>query len=106
MPRLARVAQREVTFIRPDGDMMIRMMEPTTRSICEAAQALKASHFVTADDFCIATDLPIWGVFEMRTAQKDTPYPGEWSINDPVRTFTAATSDAAVMWAMHTRAAS
>lgn len=105
MPSLARIDQREVTFIRPDGDMMIRMTEPTTRSICEAAQALKASHFVTIEDRCVTTNQPIWGVFEMRTAQKDTPYPGEWSINDPVKTFTAATSDAAVMWAMHTRSA-
>lgn len=98
-------AQREVTFITAAGDMMIRMMSPTTNAICEAAISLKASHFVTLDGLSALTNAPIWGVFEMRTAEKDTPVRGEWSIRDPIRTFEFEHHDAAVMFAQHLRKA-
>lgn len=97
------LAKREVTFITAGGDMMIRMMSPTTNDICEAALALKATHFVTLDGWSIVEDAPIWGVFEMRTAEKDTPHRGQWSIRDPIKTFAFEHHDAAVMFAQHVR---
>ncbi len=91
---------REVTFITPKGTLEIRMMDATTNVICMAAMMLKATHFVVVDDWSVVEDLPIWGVFEMRTAQKDTPVRGAWSINDPIKTFVAEKSDAAVMYVL------
>ncbi len=80
--------------------MMVRMMAPGYNEICEAAVALKATHFVMVEDWHIGFDKPIWGVFEMRTAEKDTPQLGTWSIRDPIRKFTADTPDGAVMFAL------
>lgn len=91
---------REVTFITPNGDMEIRLTANDTAAMCVAADALKARYFVAADGFSEAENCPIWGVFDMRTAQKDTPWQGCWSINDPTRTFTTPTADAAVMFAL------
>jgi len=66
--------RRDVTFILPGGALEIRMQHNHMRVI--------------------------WAVFDMRTAQRNTPVPGEWSINDPVRTFTSENSDGAVMFAL------
>jgi hypothetical protein len=90
--------KREVTFITPGGDMMIRMMSATSNTICEAATQLKATHFVTQDGHDKGRDLPIWGVFSMRGVEKQL---GEWVLNEPVRTFVTETSDPAVMFAIH-----
>lgn len=90
----------EVTFIGPSAPLEIRMMDATVNRICEAAVVLKATHFVAPDGFCEAENVPIWGVFEMRTAEKGNPAPSDWSIRDPIKTFIAATSDAAVMYAL------
>lgn len=90
----------EVVFVTPKGQLEIRMMQATTTRICEAALVLKASHFVAIDDWYVAEDKPLWGVFEMRTAEKDNPVRGEWSVRDPVKQFAAKTSDAAVMYAV------
>ncbi len=91
---------REVTFITPNGQLEIRMMEATTNRICEAAIVLKASHFVAVDGWSIVLDVPEWGVFEMRTAEKDTPVRGEWSVRDPIKKFPHDKPDAAVMYAL------
>lgn len=91
---------KETTFITPTGQIEIRLTTNDTGAMCKAAQTLKARYFVAIDGFDMAANLPIWGVFDMRTAQRDTPMPGVWSINDPVKTFVTDTSDAAVMWAL------
>lgn len=90
----------EVTFIRPAGELEIRMMDCTVNRICEAAVLLKATHFVTIDGWSHVIGKPEWGVFEMRTAEKDTPIRGEWSVRDPIRKFAADKADAAVMFAI------
>ena len=72
----------------------------TTTAMCEAARNLKARYFVAVDGWDDMRALPIWGVFDMRTAQMNTPVPGMWSVNDPIRTFTTETSDGAVMYAV------
>ena len=95
------VGETPVTFITPEGPMEIRMRRNAVNDICAAAATLKASHFVTQDGFDKDQNLPIWGVFDMRKAQRDTPMRGEWSISDPIRTFVMATTDAAVMFAVH-----
>lgn len=90
----------EVTFITPGGSIEIRLTEHSTGAICRAAKDLGARFFVTRDGWDDMHACPIWGVFDMRTAQRDTPVRGEWSINDPIRTFLTDTSDAAVMYAI------
>lgn len=97
MPRKV-TDKREVTFITPSGEMMIRMMDASYNDICEAATQLKATHFVMIDDVMVGSMLPVWGVFSMRGVEKSL---GNWVINDPIRTFEAETSDAAVMFAQH-----
>lgn len=97
------VGETPVTFITPEGPMEIRMRHNSANDICEAARTLKASHFVAQDGVEIGTGDPIWGVFDMRKAQKGSPLPGEWSISDPIRTFAQPTPDAAVMYAVHKR---
>lgn len=61
---------------------------------------MKARYFVAVDGWSDMEALPVWGVFDMRTAQRNNPTPGQWSINDPVRTFTTETADGAVMYAL------
>lgn len=91
---------REVTFVSQSGDVTIRMSGATTARICHAARDLKARYFVTIETIDMLTMLPIWGVYDMRTARQNDPIPGEWSINNPVKTFVAEKPDAAVMWAV------
>lgn len=87
----------KVTFVSPGSQVAIRFMFPDTRTICEAARDLKATHF-------IAREGEAWGLFEMRYAQKDTPLRGEWTVRDPVKTFPLDALDAAVMFALATGA--
>lgn len=93
---------REVIFICPGQQLEIRMSDPRTKALCEAAKTLNARYFVTHDGWSIVENAPIWGVFDMRTAQKDMPVRGEWSINDPIKTFPDAAKDAAIMYALMT----
>lgn len=89
-----------MTFISSGSQLEIRMMYPTTAAICTAARTLKARYFVTVDGWSDLVGKPVWGVFDMRTAQEDNPLPGAWSINDPIKTFATETADAAVMYAL------
>lgn len=91
---------RPVTYMCPNGALEIRMTEQNFSVICEAARNLKARYFIAQDGWSDMEALPIWGVFDMRTAQRDTPTPRQWSVSDPVRTFTTETPDAAVMYAL------
>lgn len=97
------VGETPVTFITPSGPMEIRMRRNSANDICAAAVTLKASHFVSQDGYDETNNMAIWGVFSMRGVQKGNPVPGEWTINDPIRTFIAADSDAAVMYALTKR---
>ena len=81
----------EVTFIKPDGEMTIRMVESDTDSIVKAARALKAHHVVF--QAYRPTPRPIWAVFEIVARQETFP--------QAIKTFVSDTSDAAVMWAVH-----
>lgn len=92
--------RREVIFICPGQQMDIRMSDNSIKAMCEAARLLKARYFVTADGWDAKNNAPIWGVFDMRTAQKDNPVRGEWSINDPIKTFPDTAKDAAIMYAL------
>lgn len=85
-------ATPKVAFIGPGGTFEVRLMANTSTDICEAATTLKASHFV-------AREGEGWGVFEMRTAQKNNPVPGVWSINDPIKVFPLDAQDAAIVYA-------
>lgn len=91
---------QEVTYVGPDGTLSIRMTENTTTAMCVAARNLRACYFVAVDGWSMLEDAPIWSVFDMRTAQRDTPVPGQWSINDPVKTFPFDALDGAVMYAL------
>lgn len=86
-----------VTFVSSGAQLAIRLTGNNSSTLCEAARELKARYFIAVDGWDDTNDLPIWGVFDMRTAQKDTPMPGDWSINDP-KLFPS--NDAAVMWAI------
>lgn len=90
----------DVTFIAPNNPLEIRMKVKHTDELCEAAKALNARYFVVTDGYDHAQNLPIWGVFDMRKAQKNNPIPGVWTVSDPVKTFTTEKPDAAVMWAL------
>jgi hypothetical protein len=92
---------KEVTFITPNGEMMIRMMNNHANDICNAAEVLKAPYVVVADDWDVANDRPIIGLFDMSKAQKDTPTPGHWSWPNALKTFPNV--DAAVMYAQHVK---
>lgn len=81
----------KITFIMPSSQVAIRFMNASSTAICDAAINLRATHFIAPEDGG-------WGVFEMRTAQRNTPVPGEWSINDPIKVFPNV--DAAVMFAI------
>jgi hypothetical protein len=96
-------AGQTVVFIKPDGDFSLRMSAPYVSQILEGAKSLKATHFVMQDDFDMRANLPIWGVFAMRDVQKNNPHPGAYCIGAPRKRFTAATPDAAVMWALAMR---
>lgn len=50
--------------------------------IIRAAATLRASHFVMIDEWDHAQDLPIWGVFDMRTVNQNSPLPGAVSIRE------------------------
>lgn len=89
-----------MTFITQSGDITIRLAGAHFSRICLAARDLKARYFVTIEEIDMLTMLPIWGVYDMRTARRNYPISGEWSINDPVKTFVAEKPDAAVMWAV------
>lgn len=91
---------REVTFVTPRGQLDIRLTRNDLNEMCNAARTLKARYFIAIDGWNICEDCPVWGVFDMKTAQHGAPHPGAWSIDDPVKTFTAPTNDAAVMWAL------
>lgn len=87
----------EVTFVRRDSQIAIRLVDNTTRAVCEAAKNLGARYFVAVDPLA---DEPVWGVFDMVRCQYNNPTPGEWATEDPVRTFPIEALDAAVMYAV------
>lgn len=82
----------------PGSQVAIRFMENDSTVICNAAMNLRATHFIAPEGRDHANNCTLWGVFEMRTAQRNTPVPGEWSINDPIKVFPNV--DAAVMFAI------
>ena len=83
--------------------MKIRMMRSDTTAICAAALTLDASHFVVQDGWDEQGNVPIWAVYDMATARKGEPFRGEWSINDPIRTFACPDPAPAVMFALTKR---
>ena len=93
----------KVTFITQSGQLDIRLMDDTTNAACQAARDFGARYYITVDAVSVLGGTPRLGVFDMRTAQKDNPVRGMWSINDPIKTFALDQLDAAVMWAMHRR---
>lgn len=90
----------EVTYITKSGSYEVRLNSSHLRDVCSAAQVLDASYFVAIDGWDDMQNCPIWSVFDMRSARRNTPVPGEWSIDDPVKTFRTEKPDPAVMWAM------
>jgi hypothetical protein len=92
--------QREITFIRKDGPMMIRMVDTMLGTIVDAANSLGANYVVMATDWHVVEQCPIWEVFDMRKVRKNTPTPGEKSLPPAEKQFVAATNDGAVMWAV------
>lgn len=85
----------EVTFIRAEGEMMIRMtVDRDQDAILKAAKTLKAHHVVF--QAYQPTPQPIWAVFDLSRLVD-----GRLGLAD--KTFVAEKNDAAVMWAMHQR---
>lgn len=93
-------SREKVTFITPGAQLSIRLTEHSTAAICKAARDLRARYFIAVDGWDNMRACPIWGVFDMRTAQKDDPTPGAWSIRDPIKKFSTESPDPAVMWAL------
>lgn len=85
-------------LIKGQDPMRIRLSDGELREQCVTARSLKAHYFVYPANYNIRDDHPIWGIFDMATAQKDNPHPGVWSINDPKHTF--PTEDAAIMFGL------
>jgi len=92
---------KEVTFITPGGDMMIRLSNNSSQDICGAAEQLKARYFVAQDDWDASANLPVWAVFDLTRCDPNGGGPGRWSLAVPTRTFTTPTADPAVMFAIH-----
>lgn len=88
-----------MVYVGAGGQVTIRLTDHTTAANCKAARMLKARYFVASDSSYAGFE-PVWGVFDMRTAQRDNPYPGAWSINDPIKMFPHDARDAAVMYAL------
>jgi hypothetical protein len=88
----------EVSYIGGKGTIQLRMVANDSTDMVETAKALNAMYFIAVDGWDHTANLPIWGVFEPRTANKVMG--GTWSLRDPIRTFVTETSDAAVMWAL------
>ena len=83
----------EVTFVKDDGEMTIRMTENDQDSILRAAQTLKAHHVVF--QAYRPTPRPIWAVFDLRKlVDGRLPQAAD-------KTFMTEKNDAAVMWAVH-----
>lgn len=102
---MSSITTKHVWFVTKDGPVDIRMVENSVMAMVAAAETLKARYFVTIDGYDLAQDCPIWGVFDRSTARKNTPYAGEISIGDPIKTYATPEPDAAIMWAMHRKGA-
>lgn len=89
--------QVEVTYILAGGAMQIRHNDGHANTICDAAKALGARYFVMLDGHDNSANAPIWSIFETRRIEKML---NEWVLPVPLKTFTAHTSDAAVMYAV------
>lgn len=89
----------EVTFVKPGGELTIRMTDNSYDSICEAAKTLKARYVVMIDEWDHHANLPIWAVYNAHKAQRHGGAMG-WVMPLPEKRFTVETSDAAVMWAI------
>lgn len=80
--------------------MEIRLHDDTTRAVCKAAKDINARYFVALDGWSLVENRPVWGVFDMNRAQENNPTPGEWAIEDPIKTFPIEAKDAAVVYAV------
>lgn len=101
MAKRAYAASRETVFVKRDGSTMtIRLNDDTTRAVCQAAKELNARYFVMLDGWSLVVGNPVWGVFDMDKAQENMPTRGEWSTDDPIRTFALDALDGAVMFAV------
>lgn len=101
MPKRASPANAETVFVKRDGTTTtIRLNDDATRAVCKAAKDLNARYFVALDGWSLVEGNPIWGVFDMDRAQQNNPVPGEWSTDDPIRTFPIDALDAAVVYAV------
>ena len=89
---------QETTFICPGGQLQIRIVSNHSTELCRAAKVLNARYFITVDGHDRILDLPVWGVFDMRTASKMMGR--DWAIGDPIRAFAAESPAAAVMYAL------
>lgn len=78
----------------------MRLSHPGKSSAVRTGIDVKARYLIAVDHHDTMSDMPVWGVFDMRSVTRDDPHPGAWSIRDPIKLFTALTSDAAVVWAM------
>lgn len=89
--------KREVVFFPPGGQVKLVFMTNDGHAFVEAAKQMKSRYFVSQDDYDQLNRLPVWGVFDTLTYGRML---GQWVIQDPIRTFTAEKSDAAVMFAL------
>lgn len=97
---MANLPSREVTFIRPQGDMTIRMVRNHVDSVVEAAKTLKATYVVFADDYSMELDRPVWAVFDMTKVEK-LGRTNTYVLPIASKIFISEKNDAAVMWAVH-----
>lgn len=91
---------KEVVFVGSGGELSLRMHDNSVDSLCKAAETMKARFFVVIDEWNFAQNMPVWAVFDMRKAEKNVIGSSSWVLPIASKTFTAETSDAAVMWAV------
>lgn len=88
-----------IYFVTADGVVKIRMRDVMTGALISAARDLKAQYLVAAFDWDVATDTPLWSVYEMAKAAPNGAL-GQASLPVPVKTFSTSSSDAPVMYAV------
>lgn len=88
-----------VTFLAPNGPIEIRMND-LPYDIVNGAKALGARYVVMVDHVREHGFVTVWGVFDMKKAQKNNPTPGANTIPLPSKTFESDSPDGAVMWAL------
>lgn len=89
-------SKMEVIFVGAGAPFEVRMVDNQADTIIRAAETLKARYAVLVDEWSAEQNCPIWSVFDMKGCSK---MHGQYVFPMATKSFTAETSDGAVMWA-------